>query len=93
MAVQKIYFDTRVIIKFVNGIKQSFLYSGDLVVPKKLFTTWLKAIQPLYFILFAIFILHSRESELYRYTLDGTSALAWELPFAMCLGHLSSTKK
>ena len=34
------------------------------------------------FVLFAIFILHSRESELYRYTLDGKSALAWELPFS-----------
>ena len=33
------------------------------------------------FVLF-IFILHSRESELYRYILDGTSALAWELPFS-----------
>ena len=32
------------------------------------------------FVLFAIFIVHSRESELYRYTLDGKSALAWELP-------------
>ena len=40
--------------------------------------------------LFAIFILHSRESELYRYILDGTSAVAWELPFSRCLGHLSS---
>ena len=44
-----------------------------------------------YFILFAIFILHSRESELYRYTLDGKSALAWELPFSRFMGHLSST--
>ena len=43
------------------------------------------------FILFAIFILHSRESELYRYTLDGKSALAWELPFSRFMGHLSST--
>ena len=42
------------------------------------------------FVLF-IFILHSRESELYRYILDGKSALAWELPFPRCLGHLSST--
>ena len=41
--------------------------------------------------LFAIFILHSRESELYRYTLDGKSALAWELPFSRFMGHLSST--
>ena len=41
--------------------------------------------------LFAIFILHSRESELYRYTLDGKSALAWELPFLRFMGHLSST--
>ena len=39
-------------------------------------------------LLIAIFILHSRESELYRYVLDGKSALAWELPFP---GHLSST--
>ena len=37
------------------------------------------------FVLFAIFILHSRESELYRYTLDGKSALAWELPFSRFL--------
>ena len=43
------------------------------------------------FFLFAIFILHSRESELYRYTLDGKSALAWELPFFRFMGHLSST--
>ena len=43
------------------------------------------------FVLFAIFILHSRESELYRYTLDGKSALAWELPFWRFMGHLSST--
>ena len=38
------------------------------------------------FVLFAIFILHSRESELYRYTLDGKSALAWELPFSRFCG-------
>ena len=44
-----------------------------------------------FFVLFAIFILHSRESELYRYTLDGKSALAWELPFSRFMGHLSST--
>ena len=43
------------------------------------------------FVLFAIFILHSRESKLYRYTLDGKSALAWELPFSRFTGHLSST--
>ena len=43
------------------------------------------------FVLFAIFILHSRESELYRYTLDGKSALDWELPFSRFMGHLSST--
>ena len=43
------------------------------------------------FVFFAIFILHSRESEFYRYTLDGKSALAWELLFPKCLGHLSST--
>ena len=45
----------------------------------------------LFFVLFAIFILHSRERELYRYTLDGKSALAWELPFSRFMGHLSST--
>ena len=43
------------------------------------------------FVLFAIFILHLRKSELYRYTLDGKSALAWELPFSRFMGHLSST--
>ena len=37
------------------------------------------------------FILHSRESELYRYTLDGMFVLAWELPFSRFMGHLSST--
>ena len=37
----------------------------------------------MYIVLFAIFILHSRESELYRYTLDGKSALAWELPWEL----------
>ena len=44
-----------------------------------------------FFVLFAIFILHLRESKLYRYTLDGKSALAWELPFSRFMGHLSST--
>ena len=43
------------------------------------------------FVLFAIFILHSRESELYRYTLDSKFALARELPFSRFMGHLSST--
>ena len=33
------------------------------------------------FVLFAIFMLHSRESELYGNTLNGKSALAWELLF------------
>ena len=42
-------------------------------------------------IFFAIFLLHSRESELYRYTLDGKSALAWKLLFSRFMGHLSST--
>ena len=44
-----------------------------------------------FFFLFAIFIFHSRESRLHRYILNGSSALAWELPFPICLGHLSST--
>ena len=43
------------------------------------------------FFVFVHIFLHSRESELYRYILDGTSALAWELPFlgvwAICLSH------
>ena len=43
------------------------------------------------FLYLFIFILHSRESELYRYILDGKSARAWELPFLRCLDHLSST--
>ena len=43
------------------------------------------------FFLFTIFILHSRESELSRYVVDGMSALAWELLFPRCLGHLPST--
>ena len=47
------------------------LLFSDTIIIKALFC----------FVLFAIFILHSRESELYRYTLDGKSALAWELPF------------
>ena len=44
-----------------------------------------------YLTLFTVFILHSRESELYRYVFDGMSALAWELLFPRCLGHLSFT--
>ena len=42
-------------------------------------------------IVLSIFILHSRESELYRCILDGTLALIWELPFPRRLGHLSFT--
>ena len=42
-----------------------------------------------FFVLLFIFILHSRESKLYRYILDGTSSLAWELPFPRFMGHLT----
>ena len=48
-------------------------------------------LQLFFLLLFAIFVLHLRGSELYRYTLDGKSALAWELPFSRFMGHLSST--
>ena len=53
--------------------------------------TWKTRLPRYLFVLFAIFILHSRESELYRYVLDGKSALAWKLPFSRFMGHLSST--
>ena len=43
------------------------------------------------FYLLAIFILHSRESELYRYVLNGMFALVWELLSPKCLVHLSFT--
>ena len=43
-----------------------------------------------YYCSFTIFILHSRESELHRYVLDGMSAIAGELLFPRRLGHLSS---
>ena len=46
----------------------------------------------LFLFLFTIFILHSRESELYRYILDGMSALAWELLFPRFLGPRLSYK-
>ena len=45
------------------------------------------------FFVFVHIFLHSRESELYRYILDGTSALAWELPFLRCLGHTCLSHK
>ena len=48
-----------------------------------------KMFDMLYF--FAIFIFHSRESELYSYIFDRMSALAWELLFPRCLDHLSLT--
>ena len=43
------------------------------------------------FFLFAILIFHLQESELNRYVLDGKFALAWEMLFPRCLGHLSAT--
>ena len=42
------------------------------------------------FYLLVMFVLHSRESELYRSNLDGRSALAWELPFSRCLSHIKT---
>ena len=39
-----------------------------------------------FLLLFSVFILHSRESKLYRYILDWASALAWELPFSEVSG-------
>ena len=44
-------------------------------------------------VVLSLFILHSRESNLYCYILDGTSALAWELSFTRCLGRLSSSSR
>ena len=52
---------------------------------------WMGQFFQQFLFLFTIFILHSRESELYRYVLDGISALAWELLLPRCLGYLSST--
>ena len=53
---------------------------------------WLAGLlQPVFLIFFFLPILHSRESKLYRYILDGASALTWELQFQSCQGHLSST--
>ena len=74
-------------------IKEFFLNFFPLHVKNtKIITTSIRAANSvLFYVLFAIFILHSRESELYRYTLDGKSALAWELPFSRFMGHLSST--
>ena len=67
-----------------------FSHPKDLVVPLPVLlahpTTAKKEI-----VVLSIFILHSRESELYCNILDGTYALAWELPFSRCLGHLFST--
>ena len=40
-----------------------------------------KEVGSFFFLYLFIFILDSRESELYRYILDGTFALAWELSF------------
>ena len=71
-----------------TGVKLEFLHrTGD--VEKR--SAIRNRTDAFVFVLFAIFILHSRESELYRYTLDGKSALAWELPFSRFMGHLSST--
>ena len=42
----------------------------------------------LFFIFFLPYLSSIFEKAMYRYVLDGESALAWELPF---LGHLSST--
>ena len=74
-------------------LNERFLKIGNLLTnwQKSADLTKLCSYQKYCFVLFAIFILHSRESKLYRYTLDGKSALAWELPFSRCLGHLSST--
>ena len=47
------------------------------------------------FLLFLFFFLpylsSIHEKAMYRYVLDGKSALAWELLFPRCLDHLSST--
>ena len=72
------------------------LYGTSLRLPGEYFHLSEKSHSPssyIFFLYLFIFILHSRESELYRYILGGTSALAWELPFLRCLGHLCSTKR
>ena len=76
--------------KVANAIKEILSGKSPEIdeIPAKLIKA--KA-EKIFCIVLFIFILHSRESELYRYTLDWTSALAWELPFPRCLDHLSST--
>ena len=70
--------------KIINQTKHfGRLRIGATFFPKFL-ESWKRSVCPVSsidvayfcFVLFAIFILHSRESELYRYILDGTSALA-----------------
>ena len=76
-----------------NKIEINFARSQTIVLPITILLPILIVCFVLFcfFVLFAIFILHSRESELYRYTLDGKSALTWELAFSRFMGHLSAT--
>ena len=49
------------------------------------FYVWRNGVACSIFYVLLMFILHSRESKLYRSLLDGMSALAWEFPFPKCL--------
>ena len=81
---------------FVNGMLRVSepgalnCYTFFRFIPLTLFVSRNPKVVIMCYVLF-IFILHSRESELYRYILDGKPALTWELPFLRRLGHLSST--
>ena len=59
-------------VRSTNECAPNFRYSPTALV---------KLLLLLFFFVLFIFILHSRESELHCYILDGKSALAWELPF------------
>ena len=70
-------------------IRSSRIKTKNLLVIGRSCGTLRTAIMTLSFILFYLPYLSSiHEKAMYRYVLDGKSALAWELPFP---GHLSST--
>ena len=55
----------------IDFLNRQFCHENDFFYTSFFYHT-------VFFALLTIFILHSRESELYRYVLDGMSALAWE---------------
>ena len=76
-----------IFLRFVFIFNNTILQTNNGFIPNKVFLSSVLSLFYL-FIFYLPYLTSIYEKAMYRYVLEGKSALAWELPFP---GHLSST--